>query len=269
MKTLLTMFLLVCCSIAQASQDYAGAYRDAKQGRKLFVIWFSADPPTEADRTFESRVLTDTRVRTALRPFAFCRADLKLVGNPAFAEMHGTPGLAIVDFTCQMNDPLYGTVTSAFPFTATKSYSPEAVLTMLSLPAGCSITQRSMVYAVRVHPERPAGTDGQPSPVLFREAKGHAQYMANVCVQGHQHWDQRFRNINAQLPNGLLAQEIVAESWGGDPLIDACVECVHSWRQSPGHWGALRARQSLFGFDIKQGRNGLWYGCGIFGNHGG
>jgi hypothetical protein len=46
-------------------------------------------------------------------------------------------------------------------------------------------------------------------------------------------------------------------------MIDSCVDCVDSWRQSPGHWGAVRARQSRFGYDIRRGRNGIWYGTGI------
>ena len=59
---------------------------------------------------------------------------------------------------------------------------------------------------------------------------------------------------------------MVAESWGGETLVDACIECVHSWRQSSGHWNAVRRHQPLFGYDIKRGANGIWYATGIFGN---
>ena len=61
------------------------------------------------------------------------------------------------------------------------------------------------------------------------------------------------------------AQEVVAESWPNESLVEACVDCVDSWRQSPGHWRAVRSRHPLFGYDIKRGRNGIWYATGIFG----
>ena len=67
------------------------------------------------------------------------------------------------------------------------------------------------------------------------------------------------------LPGNVLAQEVVAESWPNETLVEACVECVDSWRQSPGHWSAVRSRHPLFGYDIKRGRNGIWYATGIFG----
>ena len=75
----------------------------------------------------------------------------------------------------------------------------------------------------------------------------------------------RFHRINSKLSSNVLAQEVVAESWPNESLVEACVDCVHSWRQSPGHWGAVRRRHALFGYDIKRGRNGIWYATGIFG----
>ena len=56
----------------------------------------------------------------------------------------------------------------------------------------------------------------------------------------------------------------MAESWPDEGLIDACIDCVASWRQSPGHWGAVRQRHRLFGYDIRRGRNGIWYATGLF-----
>ena len=58
--------------------------------------------------------------------------------------------------------------------------------------------------------------------------------------------------------------EVVAESWPNQNLIDSCVDCVHSWRQSPGHWSAVQARQASYGYDIRRGGNGIWYATGIF-----
>ena len=122
-----------------------------------------------------------------------------------------------------------------------------------------------MIYAVRIHPEAPASTQGIFHLALAEEAKSHAHHQASIQVQGHHSWDSRFHRINSKLPGNVLAQEVVAESWPNETLVEACVECVNSWRQSPGHWSAVRARHPLFGYDIKRGRNGIWYATGIFG----
>jgi hypothetical protein len=99
----------------------------------------------------------------------------------------------------------------------------------------------------------------------MHEAASHARHQASLDLQGHHQWDQRFHSISAQLPAGLIAQEICAESWPGQPLVAAAQECVHSWRQSQGHWNAVRTRHPLFGYDMQRGASGVWYATGIFG----
>jgi hypothetical protein len=49
-------------------------------------------------------------------------------------------------------------------------------------------------------------------------------------------------------------------------MIDSCIDCVQSWRHSPGHWRGVAGRHRAFGYDIRRGRNGIWYGTGIFAN---
>ena len=102
--------------------------------------------------------------------------------------------------------------------------------------------------------------------MLAREAQSHSSYQARIRNQGHHHWDGRFHRINRRIPGGLLAQEVVAESWPGEGLLEACIDCVDSWRQSPGHWSAVSSHQPVYGYDIKRGANGIWYATGIFGN---
>jgi hypothetical protein len=153
-------------------------------------------------------------------------------------------------------------VVSIYPFRAGRSLTQQHFASMLDLPQG-SLTQRTLIFAVRVHPEGPAGANGQFSSLLAAETESHSRHQANLGVQGHHNWDYRFQRINSQL-TGLTAQEVCAESWPGQDLVDAAFECVDSWRQSPGHWSAVRSRNSLFGFDMKRGRNGIWYGTGIF-----
>ena len=52
----------------------------------------------------------------------------------------------------------------------------------------------------------------------------------------------------------------------GFEQVDSAIDCVDCWRQSPGHWGAVRSDQPQFGYDIKKGENGIWYATGLFGN---
>jgi hypothetical protein len=58
--------------------------------------------------------------------------------------------------------------------------------------------------------------------------------------------------------------EVCAESWPGQGMIDSCIDCVDSWRHSSGHWQGVSRRHRAFGYDIRRGRNGIWYGTGIF-----
>jgi hypothetical protein len=250
--------------------DYAEAYQTAQRNGRMLLIYFRRTGGP-ADH-FESQVLMTKELQENLRDYVVACLPLSARGtvqgksirfldHPAFAEMGGCPGLAIID----LMDPKsrhYGHVVSIFPFKGGRSLSREHLAEMLRLPSG-SLTQRTLIFAVRVHPEKPASTDSRPNPVLSAETESHARYQAQLGVQGHHDWDYRFQRINARLA-GLTAQEVCAESWPGQDLVDAAFECVDSWRQSPGHWTAVRSGNTFFGYDMKRGRNGIWYGTGIF-----
>jgi hypothetical protein len=254
--------------------DYQKAMQEAIDSRKMLFIYFYDPRMTQARMAFETRTLHQLEIQEKLRRYVYCElpTDVKvsvggqetsLLDHGAFAEMLKRPGVAIVDLVHDRAD-YYGHVVSTFPFTPGKYYRKEALSIILDLPPG-TLTQRTMIYAVRIHPEAPASTQGQFHKVLADEAKSHADYQASIQVQGHHSWDSRFHRINSRLPGNVLAQEVVAESWPNETLVEACVECVDSWRQSPGHWSAVRSRHPLFGYDIKRGRNGIWYATGIFG----
>jgi hypothetical protein len=185
----------------------------------------------------------------------------KLLDHPSFAEMRNSPGLAIIDL-CEPDGPLFRQVVSVYPVSR-GPISAEKLAVMLALPRG-TLTQRTLIYAVRTHPESPASTTGHFSYVLNRETENHAWHQAHITLQGHHNWNTRFHAINAQLPGGLAAREVCAESWPGQNLLDAAEECVHSWRQSSGHWEAVSSRHVLFSYDMKRGANGVWYAVGIF-----
>lgn len=253
--------------------DYAEAMDEAESQARMLLVYFYEPGEDIARDAFEAQTLTDARVRELLARYVRVRIpvdtsirvdgkEVKLLEHASFREMQGRQGIAMLDFA-NWDSKFYGHVVSAFPFSSGLYYRAEPVRVMLDLPAG-TITQRTMIYAVRMHPERPQSTTGELNEVLRAEAESHSAYQARIGNQGHHSWESRFHRINGQLSAGEPAQEVVAESWPGQSLVDACLDCVASWRQSSGHWGAVRSRHGLFGYDIKRGNNGIWYATGIF-----
>jgi hypothetical protein len=252
--------------------DYTTATNRAVQQGKLLFLYFY-QPGSRAASAFEARSLIEKVLAPRDPRYVWARIpvnasiqlqgkQVKLLDCPAFAEMQRRQGIAIVDY--QRREPsLYGQVVSAFPFNGRSYHQPQMLATILDLPPG-TITQRTMVFAVRIHPEGPASTHGQLSRILVSEAQSHSAHQATIGVQGHHSWDSRFHRINSRLPSNLTAQEVVAESWPNKDLVEACVDCVDSWRQSDGHWTAVRGRHRMFGYDIKRGLNGIWYATGLF-----
>src|SRR5204863_6283522 len=141
--------------------------------------------------------------------------------------------------------------------------SKSELATMLALPPG-SLTQRTLIWAVRTHPEQPQSAGSTLSSLLAFESEKHSLHQAGINLQGHHHWDQRFQSINSQLGAGMLSREVCAESWPSQHLVEAAEECVHSWRQSSGHWEAVSGKHDCFGYDMRLGTSGVWYATGIF-----
>jgi hypothetical protein len=249
--------------------DYVQAMDAANQQRKMLLILFT-DPANGLAARFSSETLADPAVEAGLHDCVCARLpvdariqdqgkEVRLLDHVAFREMLGQPGIAILDFA---HPQFHGTVVSTFPLTARLWYTPRQVQTMLGLPPG-TLTQRTLIYAVRTHPEAPASAGGQPDPRLLAEAQSHSEYQASIRLQGHHRWESRFPRISAFL--GCSAREVCAESWPGQNLLEGAIECVHSWRLSHGHWSAVRSQNQGFGYDMKLGSNGVWYATGIFG----
>jgi len=254
--------------------DYLEGVRRARTQGRMLLIYFAGPDGDAACRRFWEETLAEPAVIEKLRDYVCVRLpldaevviegeEIKLIGHFAFREMLRRPGVAIVDYRNREAE-FYGQVVSTFPLTRKLRYTAEQVRVILDLPPG-TLTQRTLIYAVRTHPERPKSTDGTLSPVLADEAHSHCRYQANIRLQGHHQWGRRFHRINARLPGGLVATEVCAESWPGENLVEAAIECVRSWRLSSGHWSAVRAPQRMFGYDMKRGSNGIWYATGIFG----
>jgi hypothetical protein len=267
--------------------DYATAYKLAKKDRKLLVLYFDPHPPvriaaSEVGETTDpvDKVLTEMQNRDHLDDFVFARLTMdvtaedgnrtiRLIDHPAFAEIRNGGGIAVIDLAHQ-NTAYYTYVVSVLPLAPGRYYRfrPEFVPVTLELPEG-TLTQRMMVFAVRIHPEGPASTRSSANPVLEDEAASHSRYQAQICSTGHHQWESRFQRIIGRLfGRGTpgTPKEIVAESWPNENLIDSCIDCVDSWRQSSGHWAAVRSPHDSYGYDIQLGRNGIWYATGIFAN---
>jgi len=259
------------------TSDYAAARELADRENRMLLIFFRDAENDPRSERFETQTLADPKIGEKLQDYVCVKLPLNakitlddketaLLEHPAFHEMLGKPGIAIVDY--KHREPAYrGYVVSVFPFTGQIDYTAEKMAVILDLPRG-TLTQRTLIFAVRTHPEKPAGTDGgDPNSYLLEEAREHAEYQARYGVQGHQQWETRFQRIISRMRGGS-PREICAESWPGQNLVDAAVECVHSWRTSSGHWSAIRSRNQCFGFDMKRGNNGIWYATGIVSNGG-
>jgi hypothetical protein len=267
--------------------DYDEAYKMAKQDRKLLLIYFDPHPPiytvgSEVGVTEDpvDRTLAKIEGRDRLTDYVFARLrmdvtvvdnkkTIRLVDHPAFADLRSSGGIAVIDLA-HLNTEYYTYVVSTLPLATGKFYRfhPEYVPVLLDLPEG-TLTQRTMVFAVRIHPEGPASTTSKASPVLADEAAAQSRYQARIGVQGHQQWESRFHRIISRLfGRGTpgTPKEVVAESWPNQNLIDSCIDCVDSWRHSSGHWAAVRSPHDSYGYDIQRGSNGIWYATGIFAN---
>lgn len=254
--------------------DYAAATRAAKEAKRMMLVYLAPEGGDKAAlRDQFEKTLADPAVAELLTPFVLARLpqsaamkegdrEVALLDHPSLQEMQHRPGLFIVDYESE-GEEYFGTVVSVFPFLNARPYSVEQMKVILTLPKG-TLTQRTMVYAVSTHPEHPASVRGKPDPYLFEEAEGHSRYQARIRLQGHHFWETRFHRILGRIPPGTLASEVCAESWPGQGLLAAAIECVRSWRQSSGHWRAVSSPQRAYGYDIKRGSNGVWYATGIF-----
>jgi len=260
--------------------DYDVACDEARDAKKMLLVNFMPRAGSDAQRGLEKFLHENKAVRAQLQDYVLVRVRVdervrglktglrrknrdRLIDDAAFKHLGRKAGLAMVDYR-HGNEPFYGDVVTALPFQDGKYFrwKNSHLVAALGLPAG-TITQRTMVWAVRTHPEEPRSTVGTMHAELASLATKHSAYQASIGVQGHQNWETRFHLVVARAHAGT-ASEVVAESWENQDLIDSCIDCVQSWRQSPGHWNGVKSRHRYYGYDVRKGSNGIWYGTGIF-----
>jgi hypothetical protein len=253
--------------------SYPEAMAQAKQSGRMLLVYFCSDKLTADKDPLCQKLTQDKRLRPLAEKIVLTRIpmatratvggrEIRLIEHVSFAELQRQAGIALIDFT-NAKSQFYGRVVSVYPLSLPGALTTNHLTSLLTLPEG-SLTQRTLILAVRIHPEGPASTEGTLLTTLAKESESHARYQARINLQGHHNWESRFQRISSRLPGGRLAQEVCAESWPGMGLMAAALDCVASWRQSSGHWSAVRGQHDFYGYDMKRGSNGIWYATGIF-----
>jgi len=255
--------------------DYGEAHVASKRGRAMLLIYFHPAEDDAVAAKFERHTLADPTVRDGLKRYVLLKLPLtasvqvdgrrtRLIEHAAFQHMYGRAGIAVIDH--QSNGSAYsGHVVSMFPFSLGSYFAADKMRVILDLPPG-TLTQRTLIYAVRRRREQPRSAAGTLSGLLTEVSRRHSELQASMQSQGHHDWSTRFHQLNAKLPRSLIAVEVCAESWPGQQLVPAAEECVYSWRRSSGHWDRVAADHPLYAYDMKRGANGIWYATGIFGS---
>ena len=241
-----------------------------KNGKPMRISFLERPTAAESNfsfldicKVFESNILQSEPIRDLLENVVLVTfpIDSPIFREARFAPMSGWPGIAQIDYR-DAESPEFGQVVGLFPFLNAKAYDTQQLRIILTLPPG-SITQRSLIYAVRAHPERPESSDSTVNELLQCEAEAHCREMARTGIQGHQGFDVRFQRINQAIP-GAKVSEVCAESWPDQAVLEAAIDCVHSWRSSPGHWNSVRGKTRCYGYDMRRSSKGIWYATGLF-----
>jgi hypothetical protein len=232
-------------------------------------------PIAAACREFEQRAFFKSDVLDLLNNYVLLKLPIDAVQEskesgqvgvpilelPKFREMAHLPGLAMIDYE-HKDAPYYEELVGILPFLRAKPPTSEQVQTFLTLPSG-TLTQRTLIYAIRIHPERPLSTMGTFHPFVTKEATEHSVYQAKKSVLGHQNFGARSSRISGELGQGSVS-EICAQSWTDEGLFEAAIGCVRAWRNSSAHWSAARKKHTHYGYDMILGSNNIWYATGIF-----
>jgi len=247
--------------------DYAAALETARAHQAMLLVSIEPTSQRQKDDQVARRLACSSlrdRFTAAGISWVFCRLGMdeggrELIEATSLQELGRGPGICVID---QTPGRWQGRVVTILPRTPGKYYHfLETDLELLpDLPRG-SLTQRSLILAVRRHPERPQSTCGRYDDMLATAAASHSGHQASLMRQGHHGWQKRSRQLTGGSGG---ASEVCAESWPDQDLLDSCVDCVACWRQSAGHWQAVSSTQTAYGYDIRRGNNGIWYATGIF-----
>lgn len=213
---------------------------------------------------FESEGLAADDIQEILRSHVCVALSTRdpLLELPEFAAMGGRAGVAIfaLENGC---DRTSSALTSAMPFLQGKPFTADHMRTLFALPDG-SLTQRSLIYAVRTHPHHPKSTEGVSHPLLQRLALEHAEYQASRRSLGHQNLGRRTGIVKSEVERIASTSEICAVNGFNPTPLEAAIAMVGQWRGSPPHWSAMRRSHTYYGYDMAETSQGHWYAVGFF-----
>jgi hypothetical protein len=265
--------------------DYEYAMKTAEQSTRYLLIYLYADggselpesmaslPVIPACREFGTVVLDDDFVRSGLAGHVLLKLpmDTKITGEdgtkqsiyslPGFEHMLEHPGLVVVDFA-NRDTSYYGEVVGILPFLWGDCPTAKQSATFLNLPSG-TLTQRTLTYAVRIHPNQPLSSDGKPLPIVVQAATEHALYQAERGILGHQNYGKRSYQVREVLGGGSPS-EICAQSRSGLGLFEGAIACMRLWRNSGAHWSICRRHHTYYGYDMARSKSGAWFAVGFF-----
>ncbi|GIW79761.1 MAG: hypothetical protein KatS3mg105_1568 [Gemmatales bacterium] len=273
MYSLTLLSLLLTAAQPAWYSDYRDAYLEAKKQKKDLLIYFREQG--QLDHVFDDADIKKklSRFVCLKLPTDYVHKGERLLDHSAFEDMLGKPGLVIINLH-DPESPFYKAIISAHPLVRSRyrwvpDYGKREIGIILDLPSHLSLTQRSMIYALRVHPENPKSVFGEPHAAFMDHCAWHCDRQASMMNQHHADLIGASRRIGLRLRRQLRnASEVVAESWGkvvgGENVLEAAFSCVDAWRHSPSHWGAVSSYHRYFGYDLSRARNGTWYATGIF-----
>ena len=229
---------LVClvCTTALAAEgsswldDYGQAMKEAKQSKRMMLVYFHKDGVDVEKDAFVPETGAGRRI-AALGGEACAGAgavskrsqvngqEIQLIRHPVVCRTAGASGGGRHRFRGSESE-YYGHVVSIYPLSLPGALTTKHLTALLSLPHG-SLTQRTLILAVRIHPEGPASTDGTMLTTLAKESESHSRYQARITNQGHHNWESRFHRISGQLPEGLSGPGSVCRELAGRG-VDCC-----------------------------------------------
>ena len=266
--------------------DYKYAMRKAEDLARFLLIYLYADgdqdlpetsaylPVVPACMEFETVVLEDDSVRSGLNRYVLLKMPMdakvpdmdggtqSLYSLPGFEHMLELPGLVVLDFSSR-NMPFFGEVVGILPFMRGECPTTKQATVFLNLPPG-TLTQRTLTYAVRIHPDQPLSSDGEPLPIVVWETTAHALYQAERGIISHINFGTRSAKIKEMLGGEGKPAEICAMSQSGISLFEGALSCMRLWRYSSRHWAIAKKEHTYYGYDMALGRSGAWHGVGYF-----
>ncbi|MCE9531673.1 MAG: hypothetical protein K8T89_11210 [Planctomycetes bacterium] len=265
-------FSLIVCAFGQAEPpmwltDYPKAASLAKEQRKDLLIHFRKDATLE-------KALEAPELREKLSRFVCVNLPMdatingeKLIQKDPFAPMRKNPGLCIIS----LHDgklPTHDKVISVHPLINDDKrweLGIKEIGIILDLPAKATLTQRSLIYALTVHPDAPKSIQAIAHPAFLAHANTHSVVQAEKMELHHADLPAVIKRLAEEAEGVKGGSEVVAMTSGGE-LLDGCHTCVKAWKNSEPHWTAIMAEHKYYGYDIVKAANGAWYATGIFGD---